>query len=245
MADLQRATKRLASASGKLKKDVVQTAAKGFVKTIVKITPPASQKAQGTGAKQAGEKAATADLRKLVVVPKHMESGDADTAESAGQKRDATGRFLSKEERAALAGLATLDPAAILRFHQQKRGHSHRAPKIPRSERQRVRIETFLAAAKILIKEVGTLAAGWVASAAKLGVSIPAWVKRHGGSHGQAVISDTGSRFRIELSNALPFVTNVAGYERRVQNAVNYQAKAMNRQADFLQKKAIREAGWK
>ncbi len=244
IAEMQVAITRLAGATGKLKKDVVRTAAKGFVKTIVKITPPASQKAQGSSAKRIGEKAATADLRKLVVLAKSLSVDPA--AESASiQKRDASGRFLSKEERAALAGLATQDPASILRFHKSKRGHAHHAPEIPRSDRLRVQQETFLAAAKILIKEVGTLAAGWVASAAILGVSIPAWVRRHGATRGEAMISDTGSRFRIELSNAMPFIGSVADYDRRVQLAVNYQVKGMNRQADYLARKKIREAGWK
>ena len=52
-------------------------------------------------------------------------------------------------------------------------------------------------------------------------------------------------RFRIEIGNTVPFIGNVKDLDRRIQAAIDYQANAMNRQAVFLLKKAIQEAGWK
>ena len=43
----------------------------------------------------------------------------------------------------------------------------------------------------------------------------------------------------------VPFIGSVKDLNRRIQAAIDYQAKAMNRQAVFLLKKAIQEAGWK
>ena len=53
------------------------------------------------------------------------------------------------------------------------------------------------------------------------------------------------TRFRIILTNAVKYVTNVERYDRRIQSAINIQGKKMQRRAAFLLTRALRQAGWK
>lgn len=51
--------------------------------------------------------------------------------------------------------------------------------------------------------------------------------------------------FRIILTNAVKYVTNVEGCDRRIQSAINIQGWKMQRKAEFLLTRALRQAGWK
>ena len=46
--------------------------------------------------------------------------------------------------------------------------------------------------------------------------------------------------FRIILTNAVKYATNVESYDRRIQSAINIQGKKMQRRAEFLLKRALR-----
>jgi hypothetical protein len=96
-----------------------------------------------------------------------------------------------------------------------------------------------------LLKRVGELAAGWNAGAQKLGVKLPAWVAHHGSERSAAAVINTFTRFRIILTNAVKYVTNVESYDRRIQSAINIQGRKMQRRAEFLLTRALRKAGWK
>lgn len=85
--------------------------------------------------------------------------------------------------------------------------------------------------------KVGTLASGWNAAAAALGFSPPAWISRHGTQHGQVIMDLDSERMRIVFTNAAPFTNNVRDLASRVQKAVDWQARDMNRRIDaFAQK---------
>ena len=94
-----------------------------------------------------------------------------------------------------------------------------------------------------LLARVGELAAGWNAGAEKLGVKLPAWVARHGSKRSSAAVINTFTRFRIILTNAVKYVTNVESYDRRIQSAIHIQGKKMRRRAEFLLTCALRQAG--
>lgn len=96
-----------------------------------------------------------------------------------------------------------------------------------------------------LLKRVGELAAGWNADAQKLGVKLPAWVARHGSARSSAAVINTFRVFRIILTNAVKYVTNVDAYDRRIQSAINIQGRKMQRRAEFLLTRALRKAGWR
>jgi hypothetical protein len=51
--------------------------------------------------------------------------------------------------------------------------------------------------------------------------------------------------FRIILTNAVKYVSNVDAYDRRIQSAINIQGKKMLRRAEFLLARALRATGWR
>ncbi len=76
-------------------------------------------------------------------------------------------------------------------------------------------------------------------------MKLPAWAARHGSKHSSAAVLNTFRVFRIILTNAVKYVTNVESYDRRIQSAINIQGKKMQRRAEFLLTRALRQAGWR
>jgi hypothetical protein len=66
-----------------------------------------------------------------------------------------------------------------------------------------------------------------------------------GSKRSSAAVLNTFRVFRIILTNAVKYVTNVDAYDRRIQSAINIQGKKMQRRAEFLLTRALRQAGWK
>jgi len=66
MRQIQQAIKNLEPVVKKSRKELVEQAAKGFVKTVATVTPPASKGATGSKAKQQGEAAISNDLAKVM-----------------------------------------------------------------------------------------------------------------------------------------------------------------------------------
>ncbi len=88
--------------------------------------------------------------------------------------------------------------------------------------------------------QVGTLAAGWNAAAAAINVSRPAWISRHGTRNGQILMELDGENMRIVFSNDVPYANHVTDFERRVQTAVNWQARDLNKRVDAFAQKDIK-----
>ena len=64
---IQRGIKALAPQMKKTRRELAEEAARGFVKEVVAITPPASKGKRGSAAKKAGEGAIIADLARVMV----------------------------------------------------------------------------------------------------------------------------------------------------------------------------------
>lgn len=187
------------------------------MKTVVSVTLPGSKGVSGSKAKAQGETAIKGDLAKIMA--------------AAARKRDLDAR----------SGSASPEEL-YRRFRDKRTGRIN-----PRSMRQPYRVQKAALAAlqRRLLADVGWLAAGWNQAARKLGVRLPAWVSRHGTGRGSVGVSRTGSIFRITIVNEVRFVGGVKGFSSRIQSAINYQANAMRRKAEYLLKKSIRKAGWK
>jgi hypothetical protein len=69
--------------------------------------------------------------------------------------------------------------------------------------------------------------------------------QRHGSKRSSVAVQNTFRVFRIILTNAVKYVTNVESYDRRIQSAINIQGKKMLRRAEFFLTRALRRAGWK
>jgi hypothetical protein len=210
---IQRGIKALAPQVKKSRRELAEEAARGFVKEVAAITPPASKGKRGSGAKKAGEGAIIADLARVMV--------------AAARRK----------------GVKLGDPAEI---HKRLRDpHTGRINPRNLQHPYPVDASALRALKRALLRRVGELAAGWNAGAQKLGVKLPAWVARHGSKRSSAAVLNTFARFRIILTNAVKYVTNVESYDRRIQSAINIQGKKMQRKAEFLLKRALRQAGWK
>lgn len=90
-----------------------------------------------------------------------------------------------------------------------------------------------------LYGRVGFLAGGWNAAARELGVTLPAWIARHGTEHGAGRILVDPDGIRILLTNAVTYSADVDGYARRVQAALDYVAAGMERETEVLLRLAL------
>ena len=210
---IQRAIKALAPQVKKSRRELTGQAAKGFVKEVVAITPPAGKGQRGSAAKKAGEASIQHDLARVMIAAR------------------------------ARQGVTLQDPRSIhQRFRDLRTGRIN-----PRNLQKPYPVDAgaLRALRNALLKRVGELAAGWNAGAQKLGVKLPAWVTRHGPRRSAVSVADSIRQFRITLTNAVKYVTNVADYDRRIQAALNLQAGKMQRKAEFLLTRALKRAGWK
>jgi hypothetical protein len=95
-------------------------------------------------------------------------------------------------------------------------------------------------------QRVGRLAAGWNAAAARLGLSLPSWITRHGASGGRIEVKVSLGGIRIRVANAVSFIGQVKGLDRRARSAFDNRARAMEKQLEaYALKKAARDAGLK
>jgi hypothetical protein len=137
--------------------------------------------------------------------------------------------------------------AAITTWHQARRNRRGRVPrKVSKADIATAPaglIKTYIAAQ---VAKVGILASGWNSAATRLGLQLPTWITRHGTARGQCEVLTTGGRVKIRITNAVRYVGDVRGMDRRVQSALNNRAKQMDKQVDdFAVKKASRAAGFK
>lgn len=217
MRRMEKAIKDLRPHVRKSRTELVEDAAKGFVKRVVAITPPASKGVSGSKAKQQGDQAIKSDLARIMVAV--ARKADRDIRSAAASPEELHRRFRDK------------------RTGRINRGALKRPYHVGKTE--------LLALQRRLLKEVGWLAAGWNEAAKKLGVRLPAWVARYGSGRGSIGITNGATRFRITIANEVGFIGNVKGFSRRIQSAINIQANAMKRKAEHLLKNGIRKAGWK
>jgi len=84
---------------------------------------------------------------------------------------------------------------------------------------------------------VGLLASGWNAAAAKLNARLPKWIMKHGTGLGSTQMHLTGEHMFITLSNRVRYIPTVKGLKRSIETALQWRERAMTRQIDFALKK--------
>lgn len=255
MTQLRGAIQRSGGFVKKSKRELITTAAKGFVKDIIAITPPASKGVTGAAAKKAGEGAVAADVARIFTPT--SEQGIADFRALFGEESQTDFAHRGAKPVGTVRA-RILSLSEMTEWHRRRRRKDGRVKQVNRDvttglkKKDLAGLDTgivsfadFQRFTRTLQKNVGILAAGWVPAALKLKVSVPAWVKRHGTGSGNIVEISAAGRFRLELSNEVTYVGNVQDYERRIQKAINYQARKLDRQTDHLVKKAIRAGGFR
>lgn len=239
--------------------------AKLFVRDVIAITPPAQGKANAE-AKRRGETAIAADLARIFTsgsqdfIRRFIEfNGGPELKEDFGHRNAAALGFVYTR---------ALKRGEMEQWHQDRRRKDGRVRHIGggsgTNKESAYRMTTGLRKADLRAldvglvdkssyawfkretqKRVGLLAGGWNAAAQKLNYRAPAWVRRHGTDRGLVEITMGNGVFVIRVTNAVRFVENVRGLQGRVQRALNYRAKQMEKQLPALEAKAAKRAGFK
>jgi hypothetical protein len=223
-ASFNAALKRFMRTSRRAAGIVLKEQARGVLRKIVDWTPPGGKGAQGSAAKKRGEAAVERDILKLMR-PLKTFGKDTDALRAAGM-------FIEEP--------STESPPAIHKANRTKTGRVRRklSPKIAIKASD---LRRYIAAKK---KMVGFLASGWRSAAAKLGVSLPAWISRHSGSGG-GMIKSTSTAIEVTATNSVRNAPKL-DMERRVQSAIDSQAAAMIRRVEnFAVREAARQAGFR
>lgn len=270
-AQWKAAISELASIANKTSPENVQKlvtlSAKRFVKNVVAITPPAKGKADSS-AKKRGE--ATIDVDTGLTMDA-MSSKELSALQEfhggagyvANALRNKAGKVYLEDRNFIL-----WDAQAALAFHMKKRSASSGRPGAAAKGRTggtRIRSRdagahnqhigrsksddiaqvppTVLAQVRKMLKQrVGWLAAGLNPAAQKLGVPMPAWIKRHGTKHGKIEVTASRAGLRIRIIQNVPFADAIRGYSRQWDFALQKEIKSLVAQAKVIFKKKAARA---
>lgn len=203
---------------------VIDTDARGFVKDMVHITPPSMGRAN-VESKKRGEAAVAGDILTVYGADERLY---ALIRSYGGEKQAKHYWWLLQNDPVRLRRWLELSaPDAIRSIARGWDGGAEHARRRTRKGRvagsKPTRILTSSAEARQMRayikkrqKNVGLLAAGLNAGALKLGVNLPAWVRRHGAPFSLVQVQRSLGRYSITIGNRTPFVgqTDVA---RRMQ----------------------------
>lgn len=206
----------------------IDTDARGFIKDMVHITPPSMGKAN-LESKKRGEAAVAGDIKTVYADESKLY---ALIRSYAGERTAAYYWHLLKTDPVKLK--RWLDHAAPDAVRSLSRGWddgaAHRArrtrkgrvkgskPSVILSTPQETRqLKKYI---RMRQQRVGLLAAGFNAGAARLGVNLPAWVRRHGAPFSLLDIRRSVGNYSITIGNKTPFVTNT-DVPRRMQWVLN------------------------
>ncbi|MGE0412018.1 MAG: hypothetical protein AB7I98_03895 [Verrucomicrobiales bacterium] len=182
---------------------------KSTIRTVVEITPPGSKDAKGLEARRRGEATVAGDIGKIFTP----------VARKAGPD--------IIEEQATLATI-----------HEglRRRGRVF-GKKTGIANQKRARKAVLAQYIRKKQAGVGKLASGWGAAAARLGVSLPAWIRRHG-ARGLVLFENNSRGIGIRARNTIPYAAQV-GAARRIRHAADMQARALDRRLkEILRRKA-------
>jgi hypothetical protein len=251
MSRLENAIRRYRGAAVKETSEVVRSAARNFIIKAIGVTPPSvNGKADGT-AKKRGEAVIQNDLDHIFL-GLDPESYRQFLARGGRDVR----RELYRKDGTIYVTDTDIEIGSPKDWHQQNRRENGRVHRIGRKTRDIGRHKNWdrgvlLASEKKayiarVLKKVGTLAAGWNASAIKLQATrYPAWIKHRGHANGQCLVEETPRGIRIRMENMVGFATKVRGLDRRIKWAINAQAGALERAADAIMAKTARRAGFR
>ncbi len=247
------ALRKYAKALKKDHSEALKEAARNFTRRIIAITPP-SQGKSGSGARKLGEGAVESDIGRIIRgAPKDFvqffeKVNGGPYAPAAPQNKGAAALGLIYSQSLRRPDLAP--------FHEDKRNKSNgrvfrrsnpgQGIHNPGGRRSgigltdRASLQWFK---KDTAKKVGKLASGWNAAAEGLGYKAPAWIRRHGSSRGDVLLQLEGDDMHVTISNQVKFAGSVKGLQRRVQSALDMQARAMERRVSYVQRKAQASAG--
>lgn len=206
--------------------EVLQRGARGVVRRVLAITPPAEgPNANQTGtlgndSKVRGNRAIERDIRRIFVPVR-----------------------LKGKRKEKLVDLAQVHRIGLLNKRPGKQMRRHFMTPFG-STPLWVDVRKYNQLATDLRSHVGRLAAGWVPAAQALGVSTPAWVTRHGAGRGTFKAEYDSELLYISAVNLASRFAPADELRRRIPYALQYQANAMHREMQHLLIKRARECGF-
>ncbi|HEY3898923.1 MAG TPA: hypothetical protein VGM54_09940 [Chthoniobacter sp.] len=230
-----------------------------FVQKAIGLTPPGKGKANAAARKR-GEDAIRDDLHRIFK-PKdrsyleYLEriAGTNQVVSNVLRKKDGTPYLIDFD--VILQGRDSLVPFHLA-HRSQVTGHVFQVNRDVTTGRRKidqgrgdiafVPRENYAWFERRVLARVGLLAGGWNRSAKRLGARVPAWIARHGEDRG-AVTVTAGSEgvMRVTMENDVRFASQVAGLQSRIQQAVDWQARAMERRLEYFKEHAGRRAGFR
>jgi hypothetical protein len=228
---LSRHIEDFAAATNRTVPDVSRQAMKGMVRYAIDLTPPATGGAN-KAAQRAGERTITRDLGLMGFEPVTLK-GHRDIKVVFGHVLAHPVRVKTKENP------KFADPEAFRR----SRLSSLHGGRPTRGGKQAFYVarSKFNAMQKRLFAEVGRLASGWVPAARELGVSVPAWIARHGGADRGTTVEQVseGSKLSLRVTNHFPDTVPNKIYDdtlRRIEAIKGYVANGFRRQLEARMK---------
>lgn len=134
-------------------------------------------------------------------------------------------------------------PSGVHKDHRGRDGRVRSRLKTATAD-NRIKVANLAGYLKTVLAKVGILASGWNAAAKGLGLTLPAWINRHGTKYGSVKFLNSATSGKIVITNGVRFSGDVKGLDRRVQWALDNRARQMDKQMDdYAVKKAAKRAG--
>lgn len=229
--------RNLAAITARELKEELFVQARGIFKEIFRVTPPAS----GTGAaaaKKAGQRSIDRNLNRLfrpVPIKGHRLITHLFGDPNPDVKNPPPYVVQTVEKH------PNVDAIYLAAARQAKRGRQFKLPyrRLPADVKKVNRL------GRELKRRVGWLGAGFAPAAEKVGLKAPAYIRRHKGrAPGWVKISEGKRGIRIVFVNDVRYADQIDGLRRRVQWAINQQAKKIERQIPFVLRHAARKGGF-
>lgn len=210
--------------SGRSMEDEIKNQAKLAVHKAIRVTPPGHDGVKDSEAKQAGERKIRRNLRS-VFSGVEIKGARLITHLFGKQVKGAPWFAMTRERHPDVAALHDSRKKKSGKFGLTRSGRQ----KFYVDERKLAQLEA------VLLARVGFLAAGYSSAAQVLGTKMPVYVKRHAGrAPGSVQMKFTDELMRITVRNSVKYASRVPDVQRRLQWAINEQAKAMERQLPHL-----------
>jgi hypothetical protein len=233
-------------------KPKIEAQAKGFIRDIIKITPPASEGVSGPAARKQGEAAVSGDIARIYATPgaayeaiHAIDPVAADGFWKLYREGDfiAAGkilRALGGREFSAVTSFSSFDGGTMhRRFRKRGRVQGSRVMQVVTNPRE------LNAYRKKRVGRVGTLAAGFLPAANKLGAPVPAWIRKAAsatsGRRGSIRYESRTGQFVITMINSISYA-QYQGMQRRADAVMRYRKAALRRQLPFILRAAARKA---
>ncbi len=252
--DFKHSLQRFALYSKKDGATVLCDATRSFLRRAIALTPPSNGKSDSESRKR-GEMAIDRDLQSVFVAKPRSE---LETLIDIFGKEHVRRALTKKDGTVWLVDydIIELNESAMEPFHKAKRlaeGHGRvsqagrRSQDIGRWKADNymwVPKENLESYKRKLYKRVGALAAGWnpAALSPKIGLRVPAWIRRHGDKYGAIWIRlDTGNMSIVVVNN---YHGSVRGLQSQINQALAWTGRDLDRRVDYYLAKSARSAGF-